>query len=73
MAVMGSPKPMAMNASAMKEPTSLKMSGGVPNSSGDWDQRKMSTVSPMNPKIEKKNIMNNGNRWRDGLGCFMIY
>ena len=55
------PKPMSMNAKAMKEPMILKSVGGVPNPLAV--QSEMSTVSPMNPNIEKKRRKKMGGRF----------
>ncbi len=71
-ALTGIPNPTAMNASAMKEPNTRATRGGAPNSWGDCDQRKINTVRPMNPNIEKKTRMNQTGRGSGRLGGFNI-
>ena len=61
-AVMGMPKPIAINAKAMNDPNTLKIVGGEPNP--DEVQSQIMSDKPMNPKIEKKNRMKMG-----GLFC----
>ncbi|MDA7632975.1 hypothetical protein N8766_02600 [bacterium] len=60
-AVIGTPKPIAMNAIAMNDPKILKKIGGSPNPF--VVQSPMRMDSPMKPKIEMKMRTNMGGRF----------
>ncbi len=68
-AVIGTPKPIAMKATAMHEATNLKNNGGK---SLGCDQMKMSNPSPMKPNMDMKISTKIGGRGNGGFGVFMV-
>jgi hypothetical protein len=56
----GIPNPIIMKARAIKDPNTLKNRGGAPKPLAL--QRKMSTATPMKPKMEMNSNMKSGGR-----------